>query len=161
MYFFLILESYFDSFPGLNTNFSEVETLRTHDELGNGEVGNKLNGVLRASLDVKRQRVALLSLPGCFPSSIGDSEDRGGIRHDFLYLVRLYINACLGEDALVEVERHGETTNVSQAEEFPLSRAHNNVAEIANICGDANIFQIDGTRHVKWSNNLLAFRLRS
>ena len=65
------------------------------------------------------------------------------MRHDLLNFVWLDINASLGEHPLVEVEGDWNASDVCEAEEFALGRAHDDITEVTDVGGDANVLQVD------------------
>ena len=51
-HFFVVLESDFDSLTSVNANSFEVELVWLHGELGDGNISDKVDGVLWTILDV-------------------------------------------------------------------------------------------------------------
>ena len=141
--FFQVLDAEFNSLAGVNRNFLEVKIISAHVQLWLCQVSDEVNHVGGTILDVDRNHevstAKLLLLTRCE----NNSEQLRSVRHNLNTFVLIERDTSLIKQLLIKVEVDWKLATIGQAERALLRTTNNNIAKVASVSGELNVFEGD------------------
>lgn len=140
----LVLKSNFNSLASVNTDLSEVKKLGGHAELGDSELRDELDGVGGTILNLNWHRYDVETIGVVLASRVGHVKHDGLVSKHLHGLVGLNSDLSVVEHLLVELERYGDLTDVSESEGLLALASNHDVSEVTDVGGDVDVIKVDG-----------------